>query len=161
MATFREIDEMIMDLVDPETGELLDVEAFEALHMERERKAENMALWALQLESDAEAIRAEIARLQARQKSAERKAKSLRDYLAIVLNGEKMKTPLVTVSYRMSKGVEITDPEGLTEWAQRGHEEVLKYKAPEISKTAVKELIEGGVDVPGAEIVMRSSTQIK
>ena len=162
MATFREIDERIMNLVDSETGELLDAEAFEALQMERTEKAENMALWALQLEADAECIKGEVTRLQARQRAAERKAKSLREYLGAVLGGEKLKTPLVTISYRTSKSVEVTDGDALTLWAQmEGHDDCLTYKAPEIKKTEVKALIEQGIEVPGAEIVTRTSTQIK
>ena len=42
--TIYEIDNRIAELVDPETGELLDYEAFAELQMEREAKIENMAL---------------------------------------------------------------------------------------------------------------------
>ena len=62
MATFREIDEAILALVDEE-GEIADIEAFEALQMERAKKAANMALWALDLKDEQDAIRYEIKRL--------------------------------------------------------------------------------------------------
>ena len=164
MATFREIDEAILALTDPETGEILDVEAFEQLQMERERKAEGMALWALDLDDEVQAIDGELTRLMARKRAAQNKARSLRQYLGIILSGEKMKTPLVTVSFRRAKAVEIDNEHALLEWAQRSTEHgdtVLRYRDPEISKTGVKQLIEEGVDVPGAQIVTRTSTVIK
>lgn len=163
MATFREIDEAILALVDEETGELLDAEAFEQLQMERERKAENMALWALDLKDEQESIRNEIKRLQARLAAAERKEKSLRDYLGLVLGGEKLKTARITVSYRRTSAVEVEDEETLRQWAQRDPigEDVLRYKEPEISKAEIKRLISEGHTVPGAEMIERMSVQIK
>ena len=164
MASFREIDERIMALIDEETGELLDAEAFEALQMERTEKAQGMALWALDLDDEAAAIDAEMTRLAARKRAVLNKARSLRQYLGFVLNGEKLKTPLVTVSFRRTRAVEIDNEGQLIEWAQRSTEHgdtVLHYRDPEISKAGVRQLIEEGVDVPGAQIVTRTSTVIK
>ena len=56
-----EIDQSIKALVDPETGELLDYEAFARLQMEREAKLENIALWIKDLRAKAEEIKAEKA----------------------------------------------------------------------------------------------------
>ena len=164
MATFREIDDRLLALTDPETGEILDVEAFEALQMERDQKAEGMALWALDLDDEAESIRREIDRLRGRLVAAERKAKSLRQFLGIVLDGQKLKTPRVSISYRSARAVEIEDEHRLIEWAQRSTEHgdtALRYRDPEISKTGIRQLIEEGVEVPGAQIVTHVSTIIK
>ena len=161
MATFREIDESILALVDPETGEIENVEAFEALQMERTEKAANMALWALDLKDEQESIRGEIKRLQGRLAAAERKEKSLKDYLGFILAGEKLKTPRVTVSYRASEAVEITGEEAVMKFAESGHDEILRYKAPEISKTEIKKLIQDGVEIPGAVLESHVSTVIK
>ena len=43
--TLYEIDSSLMSLVDEETGEILDKEAFDAVVMERDTKIENVALW--------------------------------------------------------------------------------------------------------------------
>lgn len=163
MATFREIDERLLALVDDETGEILDVSEFEQLQMEREEKAENMALWALDLKDEQESIRGEIKRLQARLAASERKEKSLKEFLRIILNGVKLKTARITVSYRNTLAVEIEDEDEVRHWAMmdaRG-EDILRYKEPEISKTELKRLIDEGVDVPGATVVSRVSTTIK
>lgn len=55
--TLYEIDQAIQGLVDPETGELMDYEAFAALQMDRDAKIENMALWYKDLMADAMAAK--------------------------------------------------------------------------------------------------------
>lgn len=162
MATFREIDARLLELVD-EDGEILDVEEFETLQMARELKAEGMALWVLDLRDEQNAVKAEIARLQARLKAAERKQERLLLFLQTVLRGEKLKTSLISVSYRRSEAVEISDEEAVRAFAQKDerYEDILRYKEPEISKSEIKRLISEGVAVPGAEIASRISTVIK
>lgn len=162
MATFREIDTRLLELVD-EDGEILDVEEFEALQMARELKAEGMALWVLDLRDEQNAVKAEIARLQARLKAAERKQERLLLFLQTVLRGEKLKTSLISVSYRRSEAVEISDEEAVRAFAQKDerYEDILRYKEPEISKSEIKRLISEGVAVPGAAIASRISTVIK
>lgn len=162
MSTFREIDEKILALVD-EDGEILDLEEFQALQMEREQKAENMALWVLDIRDEQNAIREEMRRLQARLTASERKEKTLREFLARVLDGEKLKTARITVSYRTTPAVEIDDEDRLRRWAMTDdrYEDVLRYKEPEISKNEVRRLIQEGVKVPGAQLVERVSTTIK
>lgn len=161
MATFREIDEKLLALVDEE-GEILDVAAFEALQMERTEKAQNMALWALDLKDEQKSIKGEIERLQGRLAAAERKEKSLRDFLNIVLGGEKLKTARVSISYRATEAVEIMDEASVRQFGETsGHEEILRYKEPEISKTEVKKLLQDGVEIPGAALATHVSTIIK
>ena len=161
--TFREIDERLLALVDQETGEILNLEAFDALQMERNAKAENMALWVLDLKDEAAAIDAEMKRLRERKSAAERKIDSLKKYLQIVTDGQKMKTPLVSVSYRNTTAIQIDDAAAVIKWAQDTDRdgEVLKYVDPEISKTAVKALLADGVEVPGVSMVSNVSTVIK
>lgn len=161
--TFREIDNQIFDLIDPETGEIMDIEAFQALQMERSAKAENMALWVLDLKDEVNSIEAEIKRLRERKASAERKMDSLKRYLPVITHGQKIKTPLVSVSYRNNSSVELYDREAVIKWAQDSgmDSEVLKYNEPEISKTEVKKLLTDGKEIPGAVIIETLSTIIK
>lgn len=161
--TFREIDEALLSLVDAETGEILDINAFESLQMEREKKAENMALWVLDLKDEVANIDNEIKRLKERKESAERKINSLKNYLPVITYGKKMKTPLVSISYRGSSAVELYDRESVIKFAQDNNldDELLRYQEPEISKTAVKKMLTEGKKVPGAIIVESLSTIIK
>lgn len=157
-----EIDQSMESLIDPETGELLDYEAFAKLQMEREAKLENMALWIKDLRAKAEGIKAEKKKLEDRQRAAENKAKRLTEYLALALNGQKFETARVEVSYRKSAAVEVSDQGAAIDWlSANGYDDRLQYAAPTISKTDLKDLIQSGVAVPGAEIVERRNIQIK
>ena len=55
-----EIDERIRECVDPETGEIIDDAALDALTIAREQKVEGVALWAKELSYEVEALKAKI-----------------------------------------------------------------------------------------------------
>lgn len=157
-----EINQSLLNLIDEETGEILDYEAFEELTMAREEKVENMALWYLELNAEAAAIKAEEDRLKARRQLAERKAESLKKYLSQIQAGEKFKTPRVSISFRSSEKVEIQDEaEFIKTMMDSGNDAFLKYKIPEVNKTAVKEALKGGATIEGACISKNLNIQIK
>ena len=54
-----EIDNAMFSLIDEETGEIKDYEAFEELQMQKEEKIENTALWYKNLVAESKAIREE------------------------------------------------------------------------------------------------------
>lgn len=161
--TFREIDEAMMNLVDEETGEILDLQEFEKLTMSKQDKIENMALWVLDLKDESEQINAEIQRLKDRKAATDNKMKRLKEYIQIILGGEKLRTPLVSVSFRSNESVNITDAEAVINWVQHYNKDdgVLKYLPPEISKTGIKQLIKEGATIPGASLESTTSTIIK
>lgn len=67
--------------VDPDTGEIINEEALQALDgltMQREEKLENLALFYKNLSAEAEALKAEKMRLAARQAAAEKKAEGIK-----------------------------------------------------------------------------------
>lgn len=154
-----EIDQAIEGLIDPETGEVMDFEAFSALQMERGEKVENMALWAKNLTAEADAIKAEKNALADREKVARNKADSLKNYLARILSGEKFATPRVAVTFRKSSAVVVDD--GFVEWAREHADQFLKYSEPTVDKVAVRDAIKGGAVLEGARIVEGSNIQIK
>lgn len=154
-----EIDLAIVGLIDEETGEICDFEKFEALQMAREQKIENTALFVKNLEAEAKAIREEEKSLAERCASAENKAKRLREYLGLALCGEKFATPRVALTWRKSQAVCVDD--GFIEWAKEHGDEYLKFKEPEISKSAIKDAIKDGKEFEFARIVENSNLQIK
>lgn len=160
--TIFDIDQRILNLVDPDTGELLDFDAFAELQMERERKIESMALWVKELSATASAIKAEVDTLMERKKAAERRCESLKRYLSYILQGEKFSTPRCTVSFRKSTSVQVDDQEKLIRWLeQNGLDDCVKYKEPEVSKTDVGKLIKSGMPVPFAHLENRQSVGVK
>lgn len=149
-----QIDKAIMDCVDMETGEVIDAEMLDSLQMERDKKIENVALWVKELQAEADAIKKEVANLNERKKTAENKIESLIKYLVYALDGNKFKTPRVSVSYRKSESVMITDINALDK-------RFLRYKAPEPDKTAIKNAIKSGeLIVDGARLVINQNMQI-
>lgn len=161
--TLYEIDQAIQGLVDPETGELMDYEAFAALQMDRDAKIENMALWYKDLMADAKAIKEEADTLNERRKALENKAERLKSYLSLALDGEKFQTARCSVTFRKTSSVQVSNPEALIRWLeQNGYDaECVKYKEPDVSKTGIGKLIKEGVPVPYASIEQGRSVGVK
>lgn len=141
--------------IDEETGEVTNLDDLDALELERDTKVESIALWVKNLTAEAAAIKAEVQNLTKRQKAAENKAERLKDYLMGNLAGEKFKTPKVAISYRTSEAVEILDEDLIPE-------EFLAIKTEyKPDKKAIKDELKAGGEVEGAELVKRTSLQIK
>ena len=157
-----EINQAILDLVDPETGEILDGEAFDQLQMEREAKLENVACWIKNLVAEGAAIRAEEVNLAERRKAVERKVERLKKYLGDALNGEKFQTAKCAVTFRKTTKVEVTDARSAAEWCDdNGLGDLVVYSAPTVSKTDLAKLLKTGVEIPGAELVEGLSLGVK
>lgn len=160
--TIYEIDARMAELIDPETGELLDYEAFATLQMERDTKIENMALWYKDLTAEAKAIREEEKALAERRKSAENKAERLKGYIDTALGGEPWQSARAAVSYRKSTAVEIEDEAALIEELEfNGFDECLTYQAPKINKVELMKALKAGTIIKGAELVTRQNVQVK
>lgn len=149
-----EINERILDCVDPETGEVVDIQMLDKLNMERDSKIENIALWIKNLLSDAEELDREKKKLAERQRVSENKAKSLKAYLSQFIDGEKFKTPRVSISWRKSESVSVEDVNSVPN-------KFLKYSDPVPDKTAIKKAIKSGEDVPGAHLIQGKNIQIR
>lgn len=154
MASLYDIDTRLYSLLDEETGEITDIEAFEKIQLEREDKIESIALWVKNLKADAEALKAEKLAFAERQKAAEKKIDSLKHLLSDALGGQNFKTARVALSFRKSSEVQIDDIEELSD-------EYLRYKVPEPDKTAIKAAINEGKEVAGAKLVSKVNLQIK
>ncbi len=161
--TLYEIDEALLDLTDPETGEIMDISAFTELQMDREKKLEGIACWIKDLFAEEDALKNEEDALRARRAAARRKRESLWAYLQTMLAGEKLKTGKVAVTYRKNPpSVQVDDEGELLEWARsRCRTDLLRLKDPELDKAGVKAAIEKGEYVPGARIVQETRMVIQ
>jgi FtsZ-binding cell division protein ZapB len=153
-----EIDSQISGLIDPETGEVMDIEAFEQLEMERNQKIENIACWIKNLKSDAAELKAEEKSLAERRDAKESKADRLTAYLVQILNGSKFESARCKVGFRKSTRLQIEDE---TEFVRYCDPAFLIQQPPKIDKAAIKEAIKGGSAVDGAEIIEANNIQIK
>ena len=156
------IDQALEALIDPETGELLDYDAFEQLQMDREHKIENMVCWSKSLDAEAKAIRDEEKELAERRRTMERKRDRLRDYVDRALDGHPFQTAKCSVTYRKSTAVEITDMDAVVQWCMdNGYDGKITYAQPTVSKTDIEPLLKSGMSVTGAELCARSNMGVK
>lgn len=143
--------------VDMETGEIINEAAYEALNrlqMEREEKIEGILLWIKNLTADANALKKEKQAFADRQAAAERKAESLKRYVADALAGEKFQTERVSVTWRKSEAAEFTGNIALLPPS------CIRVK-PEVNLAELKQRLKGGAIIPGARLVVRNNIQIK
>lgn len=160
--TLYEIDERIAGLVDSETGELTDYEAFAMLQMEREEKIENAVLYVKNLEAEAKAIREEEKLMAERRRVKEARASRLRDYIQQALCGEKFETARCAISYRKATALGVEDNAAAVAWLEEnGYRDLVVYGAPTMDKRNVTALLKGGADIPGLSLEERQSMQLK
>lgn len=141
-----EIENEILACVDFETGEILDVEKFEALGLERDKKLTSIACWIKNLQSDVEALKREKQTFEERIKSKERKVESLKNYLSGSLNGQKYENERCKVSFRKTQSVVVDnlDDIGVS---------YLRFKTTrEADKKAIADAIKNGEVVEGAHL---------
>ena len=151
----QEIDRIIQDSIDPETGEIIgDLSSLDELQIAREEKIENICLFYKNLISDAEAIRAEEKKLAERRRACENHAERLKKYLADNLQGEAFKTPRAAVSWRRSTSVNVTDVFALPD-------EYIKMEDPKPIKAEIAKALKAGKEVAGAELVESQSMSIR
>ncbi|MBO7711086.1 MAG: siphovirus Gp157 family protein, partial [Lachnospiraceae bacterium] len=139
MRALYEIDQAILDCVDLETGEILDPEKLTALQMEREAKLEGVALWVKDLKAEAEAVKAEADKLNARKKALDNKIEAIKAWLLYALNGEKLKTARCNVYQTHNTKLNVIDEQSVVNWIQthsQEPEQYLKFTLPEIRKDA-------------------------
>lgn len=155
MPSLYEIDQQIMSCVDMDTGEIVDMDKLSELQIERETKLENIALWIKNLKAEEAALKAEKDAFAEREKQTKAKREKLSEWLTEALNGEKMSTNKVSISFRKSESVKITDIEAIP----------MNYIVETITespdKVAIKNALKKGLDVPGCELELKNNISIK
>ena len=149
----NEIREFLESNVDPETGEILNLEGLAELRLKREEKLESIALTVKNFRAEAEAVKSEKLALAERQSRLEKNADRLAQLLSDELQGQKFATAKVECGFRRSKSTEILDLDKLPS-------EYIEF-SPKPRKAEIKSAILAGADVPGAQIVEKVSIVIK
>lgn len=156
--TLFDINKAILEFdyeIDEETGEILNAEELDALELARDEKIEGVGLWIKNLQAEAEAVKKEKDAMADRQRRLEKKAESLKNYLAWALQGEKFSTPRIAMSWRKSESVLIPDEALLDD----RFVSIQMIKKPD--KKLIKDTLKAGLEVPGAELVTKQNLQIK
>jgi len=162
MATLYEISteyaNVLNNLEINEDGEIENIEELEKVQGEFKDKAEAVALYIKNLNSDADAIKEEADKLAERSKAKSNKADRLKKYLGeamLSLDQTKIETPKVALSFRKSEKVNILDSFSIPQ-------QYLTRKVEEKPNlTEIKKAIKEGKEVAGAELVVNQNIQIK
>lgn len=140
-------------------------DTLECVEAEFTDKAENVAAYVKVLSSEAKMLEAEEKALKARREQKVKQAESLKAYLMNSMqrvNLNKIEGVMAKISITKGReSTEITDPKAFVEWAKVNDDSLLKYKDPDISKTAVKAAIEAGREIPYAAVVRRPGLTIR
>ena len=156
------IEEIFEQMVDPETGEIMeDAELSErlfALEMEKERILEFLAKLVLNNKASISALKEEEKRLKERRGVVERKTERLMQILDRECAGQKTDLGVATVSYRKTAKVEVANSE---EAIEKGYTDCYRVLAPEISKIEVKKLLASGQEIPGVSLTQDYSCYLR
>ena len=150
-----------------ENGEIPEeaiTDTLESIQSLLEDKADNIACLIKNMVADAEAIKAEETRLAERRKQKEATAERLKTYLSDMLTkaGQtKLETARNKMSFRKSEVVTVDNEAEFIEWAMNENRDLLTFKAPTISKTAIKKALADGQAIDGVRIESKSNLQIK
>ncbi len=161
------IEEILSQLVDPETGEIVDdsdelMYQLDALEMDRTELLQYLAKEELNLRSEQEQLKAEEQRLKERRERLAKQEARLMAVLERECGGQKTDLGVATVSYRKSESVNVSDYSAAMHWLlAHDRDDCLRYKDPEINKADIKKLIKSGTDVPGIELVKGMSCSLK
>ena len=149
--TFQEVQNMELD---PEVMQ----DTLDSIEGAIENKAENIAKLIRNLESDVSAYKEEEDRLKTKRQATENKVKWLKTYLEdnMKLTGKtKFKSGMFNFSIQKNPAsVNIIDERIIPE-------EFLIPQLPKIDKTALKDVLKNGVEVPGAELKQTEGLRIR
>lgn len=155
--------------VDPAAArsEMLEAwfDTLDGMEAEIQSKAEAVAVYIKNITAEAGNIKCEEDALKARRKAKENSAERLKKYLADCLEAAKIKKidmPRAVISIRNNaESVQISDEVKFALWAEKNNPELLRFKAPEINKNAVKSALKGNEEIPFAELTRTQSIIIK
>ena len=160
----NEIEQLIDESVDHETGEIKDVgEALEKLQMDKLDKVSNVVLAIKNEDAFINSIDAEIETLTEKKRIIQSKTKWLMQYLQRNLTpGEKIEYPKFTISWRPSSSIQISDLVILEDLYEKDSRFVTKKIVYSADKIAAKKIYkETGILPEGFSFIEKQNLQIK
>ena len=156
--TLYEIDQRIDELFDPETGEIFDIEALEALEMARHDKIANVGCLIKNIEAMNEAIEKEVAALTARKKAGENTVARLKNFALEATGGAKFEDARCRISFTTRDKVEI---EPLLTVDDVPAEYVRVKTSKEFDKKIMKDALKAGAVIKGVKLIKNTSVIVK
>jgi len=149
-------------LADLDLPEEVVIDTLSSLTGDLEVKATNVAMFVRNLESIAEQIKQAEQAMAERRKALENRADRIRQYLLENMQRtgiSKIESPWFKIALAKNPPSVVVDDEVTLKFA---HPEFVKVVTTEsLDKTAIKEAIKAGIDVPGAKQVQGTRLEIK
>ncbi len=141
-------------------------DTLDGIEGEFDLKAENIACFIMQLEGELSMLEERKAAFERRRKAKKNRLESLKSYLLCCMqkmDRKLIETPSARISIRSNApSAKIPDEKAFIEMCMsKGLDDYLRYKDPEINKTAVKDALKAGKAIPGAELGRTRSLVIK
>lgn len=140
-------------------------DTLEMLEDEFTQKAENIAAYIKQIKAEADVLKAEEQALAKRRRAKEKHVEGLKAYLLggmQSLSLQKLDTPMARITVRNNAEAPVfADERSFIGWAQKNNDELLRFKDPEIDKTAVKRFLQSGGVLEGVTLGRSQSLMIK
>ena len=140
--------------VNGETGEIVNREVWDSLHMEWSQKVEGVALGYKNAMAMAESIKKEVDELTERMNHYKKMAEGYKSFLQMVLDGKKFETSRCVVRQTKSKSVEW-------DGCRDGLGEYLTDVEPKFNKAQARKDLLAGKYVPHCKLVENASISIK
>lgn len=166
MANLFEVVKAISDeeYINKETGEI-DTAMLDGLELTFNEKSENIIKYVKNLTAEAKALKEQEEIFNQRRKAVENKASRLKDYLAQTMSFagiEKLDYICGKAAFKTNPpSVAIENEEGFLTWATEHAEDLLRYKAPEINKTELKDRLKAGENIPFVSLKQDKTLSIR
>lgn len=159
----RDIEDLLNAVTDPDTGEIVDLDALDDLLLERDQKIENTIIYRKDVLAEAKAVCAELLELEKRYTRLMKTADGLEGYIVKALDGQNFKTARCEVTHRMSEETEV-DPEFI-KWAYEQKEDMSAFikhtETDKADKMAIKRYLKSGGTLEHCRLVKKDNIQIK
>lgn len=140
-------------------------DTLEGIEEEFNSTAEFLAVKIKEMKYFLDNLKAEEKAIKQKIKITENKIERLTEYIKSAMDKtgtKKIECTKATISIRNNaESVSISDEDKLIEWAKIHTPDILNYSKPTIGKTALKEMIKNGKEIPYAELQKTQSLIIK
>ena len=153
-----EISEAFSSIEEQMEDDLSLQDYLDAIKMDLIEKVDNIVMYRQSLELTADAVQSEIDRLTKLKKHYTTKADKLKNYLAYNMHKmgkDTLETEKAKLSFRSSETTEVDDVSKIPD------EYIITKTTKAPDKTAIKNAIKGGIDVPGTHIEKHKNLVIK
>lgn len=154
-----EYERLANQAIDLDTGEINEeaLAQLDAVEMDRDEKRDNWCFFIKQKRAEVEAAKELVNRMRDRYLRAENALISLEKHFAVLMNGEKYKSPYNTVYYTHSEAVELDEGKSVLDI----DDDYLNFILPTLNKQKIKAAIKLGESVPGVHLAEKQSMVIR